>query len=274
MTANPELEGLYDRVRLVRGKGNRNSGALCIMSFVALLAGERHTDAPATASPVVRQFALALNDAMPDEERQKLKPFAPRIIGTADGFDTRRATLLRQALRQEVLPRVSSDLQAGVLPRGPLGDPHGLAIVQSIDDLLCGFGTIATAEDTSRNRRRVALHAVRLLSTCAAAAAVPEARAWYWGKAIDLLDRLCDPGVPSTRPGLPAVRVAFLPSRDRAGGYPGRFRAMLRRFSRVRAWIGRSATLTRPSAAEYLPADLSVCRNGIAAGSVPTVTTN
>lgn len=45
-----ELERLYERIRLVGGKGSRRDARLCVMTFVALLAGERHTDAPATAS--------------------------------------------------------------------------------------------------------------------------------------------------------------------------------------------------------------------------------
>ena len=57
MIVDLELQRLYDRVRLVRGKGDRRSGTLCIMTFVALLAGERHTDAPSTASPVLRALA-------------------------------------------------------------------------------------------------------------------------------------------------------------------------------------------------------------------------
>ena len=57
MIVDLELQRLYDRVRLVRGKGDRRAGTLCIMTFVALLAGERHTDAPSTASPVLRALA-------------------------------------------------------------------------------------------------------------------------------------------------------------------------------------------------------------------------
>jgi hypothetical protein len=234
MIADLALQHLYDRVRLVRGKGDRRSGTLCIMSFVALLAGERHTDAPSTASPLVRQFAIFLNDAMPDAERQLLKPFAPRIIGTADDFDPGRAAVLRRAMQREVFPRICSDLQEGALPSGPLHDPCGVATAQPAKDLLCGFAALATAEDTSRNRRQLALCAARLLSTCAAAATTSTSRAWYWAQAINLLDQLCDVGMPRMRRGVNPARIEALLAADSLSlGSMGRAAAALR-------WVGRA----------------------------------
>jgi hypothetical protein len=46
---------------------------LCGISFVALLAGEGNTDQPASASPLIRNLAIPVNDAMPQEVRQRLK---------------------------------------------------------------------------------------------------------------------------------------------------------------------------------------------------------
>jgi len=94
MSVNLEAERLYDQVELVRGTGSRNRGQLCIMSFVAYLAGERHTDHPRTASPFIRKFAIPLNDGVPTALCQDLKPFAPRIIGTNDGHDLKRAAVM------------------------------------------------------------------------------------------------------------------------------------------------------------------------------------
>src|SRR5579872_7182520 len=99
------MERVYARVRLVRGMGSRRKGRLCVMSFVALLAGERHTDAPTTSSPFIRTLAVYLNDAMPDLERQRLKPFAPRILGTNDGLDRERAEVALGVLTAEIVPR-------------------------------------------------------------------------------------------------------------------------------------------------------------------------
>ena len=106
------LERALERVELVTGVGTRDAGRMCVMSLVACLAGEEHTDSPACASPLIRAFAIPLNDNMPHTVRQRLKPFAPRILGTQDGQDAVRAELLRQALSQEILPKLGGGKQA------------------------------------------------------------------------------------------------------------------------------------------------------------------
>src|SRR5215218_1657267 len=98
MAVDRRLERLCERVTLVEGEGNPRRGELCIMSFVALLAGEAHTDRPASASPLIRDIAIPINDAMPRNVRQHLKPFAARIVGTNDGRDRDRVEVLRQVL--------------------------------------------------------------------------------------------------------------------------------------------------------------------------------
>jgi hypothetical protein len=82
------------------------------MSFVALLAGESHTDRPACASPLIRNFAILVNDAMLAQARQRLMPFAMRILSTNDGQDPARVEVLRQALTNKILPQISRDLSA------------------------------------------------------------------------------------------------------------------------------------------------------------------
>lgn len=271
MITDLEMQRLYDRVRLVRGKGDRRFSTLCIMTFVALLAGERHTDAPSTASPLVRQFALILNDALPDTERQRLKPFAPRIIGTADGFEPGRAAVLRRVMQQEVFPRICGDLQENLLPSGPLHDPCGVATAHPAKELLCGFTAVAAAEDTSHNRRQLALLAARLLSACAAASTTPMAREWYWAQAINLLDQLCDVGMPHTRTGLTSPRIEKLLAADSlASGSMGRVTEALRRLGHaLAAGIGSAATAvealapmpiatTLPPAADVTPDEVIV----------------
>src|SRR3712207_1094398 len=106
MDLDPRLQRALDRVELVGGSiGDPGEGRMCLVSLVAFLAGEPHSDAPGCASPVVQAFAVAVNGHMPRATRQRLKPFAPRIIGTADGVDRLRAAVLRQALAEEIPPR-------------------------------------------------------------------------------------------------------------------------------------------------------------------------
>ncbi len=105
MDLDLRLQRALDRVELVGGSiGDPGEGRMCLMSLVAFLAGEPHSDSPGCASPVIQAFAVALNDHMPRAARQRLKPFAPRIIGTDDGFDRLRTAVLRQALAEEIPP--------------------------------------------------------------------------------------------------------------------------------------------------------------------------
>lgn len=116
MLTELQLQRLYDRVELVPGVGDPRRGQLCIMSFVAFLAGEGHGDMPRTASPLIREFAIPVNDRVDAPTRQRLKPLAPRIIGTADGRDEERSELLYRAIMDEVVPEVLSrqEGQAGL----------------------------------------------------------------------------------------------------------------------------------------------------------------
>lgn len=64
----------------------------CAMEWVAHLAGERHSDQPDCVSAVVRALCMALNDGLNCSERQRLRPYLTRMIGTAaDGLDEWRA---------------------------------------------------------------------------------------------------------------------------------------------------------------------------------------
>jgi hypothetical protein len=81
-----------------------------------LSGGERETDAPCCASPVIGAFAILVNDQMPGDVRQRLKPFAPCIVGTKDGLDGARAEILRRALVEEILPRMSRSQTSAAAP--------------------------------------------------------------------------------------------------------------------------------------------------------------
>ncbi|WP_162854548.1 hypothetical protein [Sphingobium estronivorans] len=193
------LERLFDRVELIRGRGDRRSNRLCIMTFVALLAGEGHTDDPRTASPFIRNFAVRLNDCLPDAQRQQLKFFAPRIVATRDDSDNLRAETVRSSFAQEILPQLKCDHAHEWLPESALARIKSFAAQP--------FALASTASPALLERLRlqanksefnaVARAAADLLVVCAQSAP-PEKEAWYWGKAIELLDRLCDIGAKPT----------------------------------------------------------------------------
>jgi len=83
-----------DTITLAEGAHENRTDGTCLMEAVAWWAGEGHTDHPACVSPVLGQFGRSLNDALPDDKRQELRPFVPLLPGTAgDGQDEARGYL-------------------------------------------------------------------------------------------------------------------------------------------------------------------------------------
>jgi hypothetical protein len=54
----------------------------CVMQMVAYVAGEKWTDHPECACPILTRYATTLNDKLNTEHRQKLKPIIPLLIET------------------------------------------------------------------------------------------------------------------------------------------------------------------------------------------------
>jgi hypothetical protein len=193
------LERALDRVELVTGVGTRDAGRMCVMSLVACLAGEEHGDSPHCASPLIRAFAIPLNDNMPHAVRQRLKPFAPRILGTQDGQDAARAELLRLALAAEILPRLCGrspqPARRGAGPLRRLWSLLGMRRLEREAEWMMDRA-VALADGADMARAVAAAGAVgRLLARAARDATDPREADRLWDMAIGLLDRMCDIGV-------------------------------------------------------------------------------
>ena len=68
--------------KLSYGSHKSAEDGVCLMEAVAWMEGEPHSDHPQCACPIIGNFAMRINDKMPDEWRQKLVPFIPRLVGT------------------------------------------------------------------------------------------------------------------------------------------------------------------------------------------------
>jgi len=212
MDLDLHLQRGFDRVELVSGTiGNPRDGRMCLMSLVAFLAGEDHSDSPGCASPLIQAFAVRINDSMPHAARQRLKPFAPRIIGTNDGLDELRARVLSGALAEGNFLEAADQYWAE--PTAPAQGRHSRLrrlwrwLRKDIDQRLfycalsCGDGTY------------MANHAAHLIARLARSAPNARAQEVYWDTAIAILDRLCDVGAPVRRePGVQAGRLTQLES--------------------------------------------------------------
>lgn len=72
-----------DEIRLETLPHSRRGLRLTLLELAAWMAGEPHTDAPVSVSPVVATFARWFSSALDDARRQPLKHRAARLVGTA-----------------------------------------------------------------------------------------------------------------------------------------------------------------------------------------------
>jgi len=82
------------------GHQNAEQG-LCAMEAVAWLEGLPHSDSPECTCPVIAAFVRRMNDRMPDDVRQQLVAYLPKLVGTVSPeHKTERAEYLCwQAIR-------------------------------------------------------------------------------------------------------------------------------------------------------------------------------
>lgn len=229
-----QAQSHLDRFDLINGAGERRDSELCVMSLVALMSGDRHTDRPATACPVIAAFVIKINDAIDCDTRQDLKPLAYRILGTNDGLGRERAWLLARECVNDVFARLLEDAGApgevvANLPRMPIRLDNSFDIRQLSRDLQV-LGRRYGVERSRLFDIRYLLRALRSESDelVASAAAVmmvdsarlidvPVAENIFWNKAIDMFSRLCDIGERvQASPHVIEERLMAEGNRDRA----------------------------------------------------------
>ena len=81
-----------DTLVLRPGAHTSASDGVSLMEAVSVLAGEPWSNSPSCTSPVITAYARSLSDWLPDDERQWLKAYIPRLVGTAEpDLELRRA---------------------------------------------------------------------------------------------------------------------------------------------------------------------------------------
>jgi hypothetical protein len=90
---------------LSKGQHASADAGRCAMEWVSYLAGEPHSDSPQCVSPVLTGFCIRFNDRLNDTDRQQLRPYLARTIGTRDdGRDEERFQMCREFLLRRALP--------------------------------------------------------------------------------------------------------------------------------------------------------------------------
>jgi hypothetical protein len=77
-----------------------------VMEAVAYITGEPWSDHPECASPVIGAFLRSWNDSLDTEQRQMLKPYIAKVVGTNTGTadDHKRAWMVTDWLARECAP--------------------------------------------------------------------------------------------------------------------------------------------------------------------------
>jgi hypothetical protein len=87
-----------DSLVLHSGAHTSPADGVSLMEAVSDLAGEPWSNSPSCTSPVIAAYARSLNDWLPDAERQRLKAYVPRLVGTAEpDLEPRRAFVCADA---------------------------------------------------------------------------------------------------------------------------------------------------------------------------------
>jgi hypothetical protein len=96
-------------LRLSAGSHESPREGICAMELSSLLADEKFSDRPKCVCRVVAAFMRSLNDRASHADRQRLIPYASRVLGTSHG-----PTRLR---RDICLAAVGANIQGGALSR-------------------------------------------------------------------------------------------------------------------------------------------------------------
>jgi hypothetical protein len=147
----------------------------CVMEAVAYVAGERWSDHPQCASPVLTSFLIGLNDRWSHDDRQLLKPFIPRLVGTrtTSADEETRRLMIVDWLVHEYAPAMFR--HAGLAAEAD--EFESMVPITDWDAWYGVRGRIREVSDTQWTRRREAVKRVAVAAADAVADAVAAADA-------------------------------------------------------------------------------------------------
>ncbi len=138
---------------------------MCVMEMVSFLAGERWSDMPPCSSPAIARFCQVGNDNMPQEWRDKLQSYVPRLIGTiSPQHEQRRAEIAAWAAIRVFAP-IALD---------------GVGLHASAERLRCVEDDFSAAESAAWSAESAAESAAGSAKSAAESAAWSAARSAAW----------------------------------------------------------------------------------------------
>lgn len=88
--ANLSAAMAVERVRLDAGRHDSPGEGACVVELASLMAREPFSDRPECVCPVIAAFLRGWNDRSAYADRQRLRPYAQRIVGTRAGRNVTR----------------------------------------------------------------------------------------------------------------------------------------------------------------------------------------
>jgi hypothetical protein len=171
--------------QLSKGQHETPEKGRCAMEWVAYLAGEPHSDAPVCVSPLLRSLGISLNDWLPDDQRQRMRPYLARMIGTADdGLDVQRAFVCADwAVREcvplvfDLVPELMIEAEA-LRSLSPICDVASAGAAAEVAKAAGAAAKAARAAGYDRAAARAATRAAKAAAAAGAARAAARATAW------------------------------------------------------------------------------------------------
>ena len=121
---------ILDTLRLSEGAHRDLESGACIMEAVAYIAGEKWSDHPACACPVISSFLRSWNDGLPDADRDRL--LKPLVLQLIDTKSTAAVEERRSYLALDWLVRVFTPKWLDLVPSLA---PHALAL-RNLEDIV------------------------------------------------------------------------------------------------------------------------------------------
>jgi hypothetical protein len=178
-----------DTLVLRSGAHTSPSDGVSLMEAVSALAGEPWSNRPSCTSPVIAAYARSLNDWLPDDARQRLKVYIPRLVGTAaPDLELRRAFACADAAVRVFAPLafVAAGLVEEAAKLGALAPVDRESAARSAAEsaaslAACSAASLAawSAAESMRSAAdsaRLAARSARSASSAARSAAVESAR--------------------------------------------------------------------------------------------------
>jgi len=131
----------------------------CLLEVVAMLSGEEFSDKPHCVDPVLREFGISWNDGMrSDEEREQLKQYIPRLVGTNKG---RELSEIRSWMALDWIIRVYCPTWLSLTPslQGSANLLSSLPEISSPDTLIMATKHIKVAWEAAWEFSRAAMNA-------------------------------------------------------------------------------------------------------------------